>query len=346
MASLFIIFLVVVASTGRHDALKLSDSKAADVQDAQASDVDKLRVQFQVQIGAMTLKFDSLKQENNENQARIQSLQQQMAKSEAETKKVINEQQTKLVEQQTKLDQQQTKIDSLSTQNSALTSQLTDFFTTLHKQRSANNSTNTTVTVGADPIATLQIDATGGVSYVRWGRTSCEGVATSLYRGYAANSRPTYYGGGSDYLCLHESPQWKTIISGVQGGSDLVGVEYINNGPFSTVNNGGQSLAYNDMPCAVCHVQARSHQIMIPGRYTCPAGWTVEYWGYIVASASSTGTGNKKSSFLCVDAAPETVVGGMTYIGNPVYSVESRCSALHCPPYYDGYEPTCVVCSK
>jgi len=343
MASLFIIFLVVVASTGRHDALKLSDSKAADVQDAQASDVDKLRVQFQVQIGAMTLKFDSLKQENNENQARIQSLQQQMAKSEAETKKVINEQQTKLVEQQTKLDQQQTKIDSLSTQNSALTSQLTDFFTTLHKQRSANNSTNTTV--GADPIATLQIDATGGVSYVRWGRTSCVGVATVLYKGFAASSRPSKNGGGSDYLCLHDAPQWQVVIPGVQGESDLVGVEY-STGPFRTINNGGVQLLNNDMPCAVCHVQTRSHQIMIPGRYTCPAGWTVEYWGYLVASFTSTGTTDKKSSFLCLDEAPEVVPGSSAGFLHDIHSVEIRCSALHCPPFVDGNEPTCVVCSK
>ena len=43
------------------------------------------------------------------------------------------------------------------------------------------------------------------------------------------------------------------------------------------------SLHDHDVPCAVCHVTTRASQMMIPGRNACPAGWTREYKGYLMA---------------------------------------------------------------
>jgi len=184
------------------------------------------------------------------------------------------------------------------------------------------------------------------VTYVRWGRTECDGDATVLYQGYAAGSDSlTVLGGGTELLCLPNTPQWGTIIPGYQDMSLLVGVEYelLDSNPFSTANNNDQSLNNHNMPCAVCHVQKRSVQLMIPARTSCPSGWTLEYWGYIV----STHQANYKGSFNCIDEAPESVAGGGAN-ENPhrVFVVETICHALPCPPYTSGNEVTCAVCSK
>ena len=40
--------------------------------------------------------------------------------------------------------------------------------------------------------------------------------------------------------------------------------------------------------CAVCEVTSRSKQIMIPGRYTCPDTWTVEYSGWLMTEYTAS----------------------------------------------------------
>src|SRR5688572_29772798 len=106
--------------------------------------------------------------------------------------------------------------------------------------------------------------------------------------GYAAGGQDREgegVGGGAELLCGHKTPQWINVQAGLQGNSILVGVEYNITGlPFRTTSNFGTSLLGSDMPCSVCHVQARSHQLMIPGRQTCPFGWKQEYWGHLVST--------------------------------------------------------------
>ena len=54
-----------------------------------------------------------------------------------------------------------------------------------------------------------------------------------------------------------------------------------------------------------------------------------------------------ESTFNCVDHHPDTVRGGISYMdAKPFYFVEARCGSLMCPPYVDGRELVCVVCSK
>ena len=125
--------------------------------------------------------------------------------------------------------------------------------------------------------------ASGGTTYIRWGRTVCPNVTGTelIYTGLTAGSHFTIQGGGANYICT-------------AAGAD---VEYH---PESTTANQGHTAVYSteyefksgqaltdllnhNAPCAVCEVSSRSKQIMIPGRYTCPDTWTVEYSGWLVA---------------------------------------------------------------
>jgi len=142
-------------------------------------------------------------------------------------------------------------------------------------------------------------------------------------------------------ICLHNTPQFSTLGD---AHASLTGVEYVSSGGFSTINNWGLPLIYNDMPCVVCHVQTRTHQLMIPAREDCPAGWTREYWGHLI----STHNLHSKGSYDCVDEAPESVPGGSPNAnGRHAYTVKLSCTALPCPPYVENSKNLkCVVCSK
>ena len=173
-----------------------------------------------------------------------------------------------------------------------------------------------------------------------------------LFEGYAAGPHYTIAGSGSNYLCLHEHPQWKTYIEGLQTSGKIYGVEYElyeRNSVFSKSNNGGNSLEQNPAPCAVCYVGGRSTILMVPARTQCPDGWTMEYAGYL-ASAHSTSTpstgGHKRTSYVCWDEEPEVAVGGTSQNQALIYPVEVECGSLPCSVYVTGRELTCVVCSK
>ena len=98
----------------------------------------------------------------------------------------------------------------------------------------------------------------------------------------------------------------------------------------------------NDAPCAVCHVEGREETLMIPGNRTCPHTWTKEYEGLLVSQHYNY----QKASCVCLDKNPEVIAGGGENTnGGLFYTVEAFCGALPCPPYVDGYEIACVVCT-
>ena len=82
---------------------------------------------------------------------------------------------------------------------------------------------------------------------------------------------------------------------------------------------------------------------MIPGRETCPGGWTKEYSGYIFGSAH----GHKHSTdYICIDEKPQVVPGSDgAQGGGLMYVVETQCPSLQCGPYVTGRELRCVVCT-
>lgn len=56
---------------------------------------------------------------------------------------------------------------------------------------------------------------------------------------------------------------------------------------------------------------------------------------------------NRASKYICIDEQPDTLPGGQVMKdGYLLYAVEGRCGSLPCPPYVEGRELTCVVCSQ
>ena len=168
------------------------------------------------------------------------------------------------------------------------------------------------------------------------------------FAGVAGGSYFDKSGGGADYLCLPRDPDWgeKTTAGFWTYNSLLYGAEYelseSTNGYFSTRN--AQSLYQNNVPCAVCRVTSRPSTLMIPAKLRCPGSWTKEYSGYLMTAYF----GHKgRTRHVCMDNAPEVIEGGSTdQNGALFYPVEAKCGSLPCPNYKDGWDITCIVCSK
>ncbi|XP_063431435.1 short-chain collagen C4-like [Mytilus trossulus] len=180
-----------------------------------------------------------------------------------------------------------------------------------------------------------------GETYIRWGKTSCPEESSLVYDGYAAGKHYNKGGSGSNLLCLPKNPEWKDYTNGENRWSGkLYGVEYgiLQHKPYP------YSFHNKDTPCAVCQ-STRSTVLMVPGKVTCYTGWHKEFSGYLMSQISTNG--RMPSEYVCVDEKLEYVPGGDSDDNQAIlYTVEAMCGSLKCPPYVNGRELTCVVCSK
>ncbi|XP_028518280.1 short-chain collagen C4 isoform X2 [Exaiptasia diaphana] len=185
----------------------------------------------------------------------------------------------------------------------------------------------------------------GGVKYIRWGRTSCPSGANLVYKGRVGGERYTHTGGGSNYVCLTEAPKYASYTNVLKKYSAFMyGSEYQvhsteHSNPFNNKN-----LHDHDVPCAVCFVPNRNTELMIPATYECPTGWSKEYWGYLMSEYYNHAN---QRNYICVDQDAEPVKGTIhNHDGALLYGVQGRCGSLPCLPYVEGRELTCVVCTK
>ncbi|CAI9737336.1 Hypothetical predicted protein [Octopus vulgaris] len=154
-------------------------------------------------------------------------------------------------------------------------------------------------------------------------------------------------GGGSNLLCLPNDPIWANYTTEVEEGGYIYGSEYEltfypTNKLFSFAN--AESIHDHNVPCAVCLTRKPAVVMMLPARTKCYARWTAEYSGYLM-TASSVHKG--RLEYVCVDYAPEADPAGYrNENGALLYFVQAACGSLPCPPYVNGRELTCVVCSK
>lgn len=155
---------------------------------------------------------------------------------------------------------------------------------------------------------------------------------------------PMYLGGsGSNYLCLHEEPEWNKYTGADKYGGRLNGVVY---GYYDNYNNiFDVTLKEKMIPCAVCFQAKRSAQVVIPGRRNCPANWSKEYEGYLVTEYSGSARTSMRASYVCLDGAPETAGGYQSGDAGAIYSAKVWCGALPCDKFPDGRDLTCVVCT-
>lgn len=187
----------------------------------------------------------------------------------------------------------------------------------------------------------VSLDGTGA-SYIRWSRNSCPSNGTHLvYKGFAGGAQHAHRGAAANYLCLPEDPLWNVYDDAEQLGQTVWGAEYEFH--WRNMDNFfGKPLAQRDVPCSVCHTK-RAAVLMIPGRNKCYDGWTLEYHGYLMAGHDI----HFATEFVCLDADPEALLSGIEdQNGKLFYFVEARCGSLRCPPYVNGRELTCAVCSK
>ena len=180
----------------------------------------------------------------------------------------------------------------------------------------------------------------GGTVYVRWGHDQCPSTAQLVYSGRAGGSHFSHSGSGSNPQCLPLDPKFLTPISGTQYRAYMYGAEY----ETETDSNSHVHGRHNtDVPCAVCHVSNRTAVYMVPAKYTCPTGWTREYYGYLMAEYYKY-PGNQ---YTCMDTEFKSVAGSSANKdGLLFYFVEGRCGSLPCPPYDDNKELSCAVCSR
>ncbi|KAH3773687.1 short-chain collagen C4-like [Dreissena polymorpha] len=178
-------------------------------------------------------------------------------------------------------------------------------------------------------------------TYVHWGMKTCPNVTdtTLIYSGQAGGGRYDHPGSG-EYVCLPNDPsydQYNTDLDNAR--SWMYGAEYETyDVPIPPIFS---TLANFDVPCAVC-LARRKTSLMIPGRTSCYAGWTKEYQGYLMAEYYNY----QGKGYVCMDKLAE---GFDSLSGNEngalFHATEGRCGALRCPPYINGAELACVVCS-
>ena len=180
----------------------------------------------------------------------------------------------------------------------------------------------------------------GGTNYVRWGKSKCPDTSRLVYAGKIAGPYYTH-GGGSDYICLHNDPDFLKTTPNFQTNhrGRLYGTEY----EASSSPPAFADLFNHNAPCAVCSTRARRETMMIPGRTKCEQGYTREYYGYLMTQS----TQYRRTVHICVDVDADSIPGSAANTnGNLLYFVEASCNGINCPPYNDGYEVTCVVCTR
>lgn len=180
----------------------------------------------------------------------------------------------------------------------------------------------------------------GGATYTRWGKTSCPNIHDTehVYTGIASGTYYNHNGGGVNYLCLPNDPEYP--LGYTRGRGSDVGLLYGAQYAYPLVDGAN----HRHVPCAVCHVPTRAAVIMIPAKAACPATWYIEYYGYLMSEEKN----HKRSTFVCVDKDMESLPGRSTTHNAALFQhVEAVCEVgLPCPPYNNYKELNCVVCTK
>ncbi|XP_036355763.1 short-chain collagen C4-like [Octopus sinensis] len=186
-----------------------------------------------------------------------------------------------------------------------------------------------------------------GSLYTRWGRTTCHTNSSLVYDGVVGGQFFAHFGGGSNLLCLPNDPIWANYTAVGEVGGWIYGSEYQldlypTNKLFSFAN--AESIHDHNVPCAICLTRKPAVVMMLPARNECYTGWTAEYSGYLMSERHSH---QGRHEYVCVDYAPEADPAGYRdENGALLYFVQAACGSLPCPPYVNGRELTCVVCSK
>ena len=182
----------------------------------------------------------------------------------------------------------------------------------------------------------------GGVTYIRWGRTVCPQGTSLVYTGVAAGTKYDTEGGTSDTLCLAGNPQYK---SGPLSSSNAAQLSGVRNEVFGSPATPLRNRLYTYLPCALCYTTTKSTSFVLPGRYTCPSGWSAEYSGYIMTEWTGNNRGGRRDT-ICVDQDAEAAATKGSAHASMLFLMQVTCVGLDCPPFNSQKPLTCAVCSK
>ena len=185
--------------------------------------------------------------------------------------------------------------------------------------------------------------SSGGVTYVRWGRTTCPNTTGTelVYRGIMAGSLWSSSGGGANYQCITEEQENFDFRPSTAAHKVYDECEM-----GSNVSSLCPALYDHNFTCSVCYIATRETVLMIPGKYTCPQNWTREYYGWLMAERSLA-VHIGRTTFECVDIDSEGVTDGKANVtGVSLYPVERHCGHRPCPSDEEHKEVTCVVCTR
>ncbi|XP_061183758.1 uncharacterized protein LOC133191974 [Saccostrea echinata] len=267
--------------------------------------------------------------------------------------------QTKIAEidvHQSQIQLMNAQISQLQQENAALKLQISQGTSTQHVQTLTNKVTsleaNLTIMSHDLPLLRTQVNAmvadnhnteqhSGSTYFPIWGRKSCPAINGTkiLYTGITAGKYYSSSGSGTNTLCVPHNPDSlssdfpTTTYSSYN--AELFGAEY----QFTYKN----VAVDDDVPCAICQVKSATATMMVPAKLSCPKEWTLQYHGYL----SSNYYGGKGTEYICVDSEPE-YFEGLRQVNNDgldLYPVHARCGSLPCPPYKEGQEVACAICT-
>ena len=100
--------------------------------------------------------------------------------------------------------------------------------------------------VGGKMVKVVERAYQPGSVFPRWGSRDCPAGSTLLYEGFMASSRHDHNGGGYNFLCMHNTPQYPAgHNNGDQNGNLLYGTEYQNTGAIDQHHD-------KDAACSMC----------------------------------------------------------------------------------------------
>ena len=87
----------------------------------------------------------------------------------------------------------------------------------------------------------------GGVTYTRWGKSTCRSETTLVYAGRTGSSHGGHQGGAANYVCMPDDPEYTLPFqNGARDHSFVFGTEY--ESPLVP----GRHV--HNAPCAVCYL--------------------------------------------------------------------------------------------
>lgn len=178
----------------------------------------------------------------------------------------------------------------------------------------------------------------GGSVFVDWGDTSCPAGSNLIYAGQSAGAYFSW-GGGHEYLCLPPTPGYLSYFPQFSAGALVFATEY------ETATGGVASLRGNSggqVPCALCQrTGGRPASLMIPALTTCPLGFAVDYFGYLVSSLATNNA--LKGEYVCLTNNSQYIGNKASSYGSEMFEVEAQAPLP--AGYFAHYELSCTVCS-